>query len=138
MSNVYGKAFNNCLESYLLFIFELFPNNVDIRTAYNGLLNIKKVNTTLIVKFWYSYVVQKYNDPIQKGDYEYFVNKEYTQDVLDTATDSTISKQVIEGIEKMRKSIINMEVSDKEQWIRYMKQLNDLSILYFNSKQKLN
>jgi len=136
MSTLYCKAFNNCLETYLLFIFELFPNNVDIRTAYNGLLNIKKVNTTLIVKFWYSYVVAKYNDPIQQGDYDYFVHKEYAEDVLNTASDSNISKQVIEGIEKMRKSIIDMEISDKKKWINYMKQLNDLSILYFNSKQK--
>jgi len=120
-----------------LFIYNLFPSNVDIRAAYNGLLNIKKVNATLIVKFWYSYVVAKYNEPIQKGDYDYFVHKEYTQDVLDTSTDSNTSKQVIEGIEKMRKSIINMQVGDKEKWINYMKQLNDLSIIYFNSKQKM-
>jgi hypothetical protein len=136
MSNIYGKAFNNCLEEYLLFILNLFPNNVDIRSAYNGLLNIKKVNPTLIVKFWHSYVVAKYNDPIQKGDYEYFVNKEYSQDVLCTSSDSNVSKQIIEGIEGMRKSIINMNVSDKEKWIQYMKQLNNLSILYVNSKQK--
>lgn len=136
MSNIYGKAFNNCLEEYLLFILNLFPNSVDIRSAYNGLLNIKKVNPTLIVKFWNSYVVAKYNEPIQKGDYEYFVNKEYTQDVLSTSSDSNVSKQIIEGIENMRKSIINMNVSDKEKWIQYMKQLNNLSIFYVNSKQK--
>ena len=136
MSNSYGKAFNNCLEEYLLFILNLFPNNVDIRSAYNGLLNIKKVNPILIVKFWHSYVVAKYNDPIQKGDYEYFVNKEYTQDVLSTSSDSNVSKQIIEGIEGMRKSINNMNVSDKEKWIQYMKQLNNLSTFYVNSKQK--
>jgi hypothetical protein len=135
MSNIYGKAFNNCLEEYLLFILNLFPNNLDIRSAYNGLLNIKKVNPTLIVKFWHSYVVAKYNEQIQKGDYEYFVNKEYTQDILSAATDQHISQQIIQGIEGMRKSIINMNVSDKEKWIQYMKQLNNLSILYFNSKK---
>lgn len=136
MSNIYGKAFNNCLEEYLLFILNLFPNNLDIRTAYNGLINIKKLNPTLIVKFWHSYVVAKYNEQIQKGDYDYFVNKEYTQDILSAATDQNISQQIIQGIEGMRKSIINMNVSDKEKWIQYMKQLNNLSILYFNSKQK--
>ena len=136
MSNIYGKAFNNCLEEYLLFILNLFPNNLDIRSAYNGLLNIKKVNPMLIVKFWYSYVVAKYNEPIQKGDYEYFVHKEYTNDILTTASDQKLSQQIIEGIEGMRKSIINMEISDKEKWVHYMKQLNNLSILYYNSKQK--
>ena len=45
MSNIYGKAFNNCLEEYLLFILNLFPNSVDIRSAYNGLLNIFKGST---------------------------------------------------------------------------------------------
>ena len=136
MSNIYGKAFNNCLEEYLLFVLNLFPNNVDIRTAYNGLLNIKKVNPTLIVKFWKSYVVEKYNEPIQKGDYDYFIHKEYSQDILITASDQNFSQKIIEGIEGMRKSIINMETSDKEKWINYMKQLNNLSIIYFNSKHK--
>jgi hypothetical protein len=136
MTSIYGKAFNNCLEEYLLFIVTLFPNNVDIRTAYNSLLNTKKMNPTLVVKFWYGYVVAKYNDPIQKGDYEYFVNKEYTQDIMVTSTDEKITQQIIQGIENMRKYIIEMEVSDKEKWIQYMKQLNNLSILYFNSKQK--
>lgn len=136
MSNIYGKAFNNCLEEYLLFIVALFPDNVNIRAAYNSLLNTKKMNPTLVVKFWHGYVVAKYNDPIQKGDYEYFVNKEYTQDILNTSTDADITNQIIKGIENMRKYIINMETSDKEKWIQYMKQLNNLSILYYNSKQK--
>jgi hypothetical protein len=136
MTSIYGKAFNNCLEEYLLFIVTLFPNNVDIRTAYNSLLNTKKVNPILLVKFWYSYVVAKYNEPIQKGDYDYFVNKEYAQDVMVTSSDEKITQQIIQGIENMKKYIIEMEVSDKEKWIQYMKQLNNLSILYFNSKQK--
>ena len=136
MSNIYAKAFNNCLEEYLLFILNLFPDNIDIRTAYNGLLNIKKVNPMLIVKFWNGYVVAKYNTPIQQGDYDFFINKEYTQDILSTSSDQNISQQIIEGIEKIRQSIINMQVSDKEKWIQYMKQLNNLSILYINSKQK--
>jgi hypothetical protein len=71
MSNIYAKAFNNCLEEYLLFILNLFPDNIDIRTAYNGLLNIKKVNPMLIVKFWNGYVVAKYNTPIQQNDYDF-------------------------------------------------------------------
>lgn len=136
MTSIYGKAFNNCLEEYLLFIVTLFPNNVDIRTAYNSLLNTKKVNPILLVKFWYNYVVAKYNEPIQKGDYDYFVNKEYAQDVMVTSSDEKITQQIIQGIENMKKYIIEMEVSDKEKWIQYMKQLNNLSILYFNSKQK--
>ena len=136
MSNIYAKAFNNCLEEYLLFILNLFPDNIDIRTAYNGLLNIKKVNPMLIVKFWNGYVVAKYNTPIQQNDYDFFINKEYTQDILSTSSDQNISQQIIEGIEKIRQSIINMQVSDKEKWIQYMKQLNNLSILYINSKQK--
>lgn len=136
MTSIYGKAFNNCLEEYLLFIVTLFPDNVNIRTAYNSLLNTKKMNPTLVVKFWYGYVVAKYDVPIQKGDYEYFVNKEYSEDVISTSTDQKVTNQIIQGIENVRKYIIEMETSDKEKWIQYMKQLNNLSILYFNSKQK--
>ena len=136
MSNIYGKAFNNCIDEYFLFVFQLFPDNVNVRAAYNGLNNLKKANPSLFVKFWYSYIVARYNEPIQQGDYDFFIIKEYKQDLNNTTTDEKITKKILEGIEKMRKTVIDMDTENKERWIKYMKQLNDISIIYFNNKNK--
>ena len=133
MSSVYLKAFNNCFEEHILFIVELFPNNTDLRSAYNGLLSIKKINPALIVKFWYSYIVANYNEPIEKEDYEYFLTKEYKDDILNVST-SNYSDKIIEGIEKMKKPVSEMNTENKIKWIRYMKQLNQLSTIYNISK----
>ena len=133
MSSVYLKAFNNCFEEHILFIVDLFPNNTDLRSAYNGLLSIKKINPALIVKFWYSYIVANYNEPIEKEDYEYFLTKEYKDDILNVST-SNYSDKIIEGIEKMKKPVSEMNTENKIKWIRYMKQLNQLSTIYNISK----
>jgi len=133
MSSLYLKAFNNCFEEHVLFIVELFPNNVDLRTAYNGLLSIKKINPSLIVKFWHSYIVQNYSEPIENEDYEYFLNKEYRNDVLNISQ-ANYSDRIIDGIEKMRKPVSEMNTENKIKWIKYMKQLNQLSVLYNISK----
>ena len=133
MSSVYLKAFNNCFEEHILFIVDLFPNNTDLRSAYNGLLSIKKINPSLIVKFWYSYIVTNYKEPIEKEDYEYFLAKEYKDDILNVST-SNYSDKIIEGIEKMKKPVSEMNTENKIKWIRYMKQLNQLSTIYNISK----
>jgi hypothetical protein len=133
MSVVYLKAFNNCFEEHILFIVNLFPNNTDLRSAYNGLISIKKINPALIVKFWYSYIVENYKEPIEKEDYEYFLTKEYKHDILNVST-SNYSDKIIEGIEKMKKPVSEMNVENKIKWIKYMKQLNQLSTIYNISK----
>jgi len=133
MSSVYLKAFNNCFEEHILFIVDLFPNNTDLRSAYNGLLSIKKINPALIVKFWHSYIVGNYKEPIEKEDYEYFLSKEYKDDILNVST-SNYSDKIIEGIEKMKKPVSEMNTENKIKWIRYMKQLNQLSTIYNISK----
>jgi len=133
MSSTYLKAFNNCFEEHILFIVELFPNNTDLRSAYNGLLSIKKINPALIVKFWYSYIVTNYKEPIENEDYEYFLAKEYKDDILNVST-SNYSDKIIEGIEKMKKPVSEMNTENKIKWIRYMKQLNQLSTIYNISK----
>ncbi len=112
MSSVYLKAFNNCFEEHILFIVNLFPNNTDLRSAYNGLLSIKKINPALIVKFWYSYIVENYKEQIENEDYEYFLAKEYKNDILFVST-SNYSQQIIEGIENMKKPVSELNTENK-------------------------
>jgi hypothetical protein len=61
------------------------------------------------------------------------LSKEYKDDILNVST-SNYSDKIIEGIEKMKKPVSEMNTENKIKWIRYMKQLNQLSTIYNISK----
>jgi hypothetical protein len=54
---------------------------VDILTAKNSLLTIRKANPKLLIKIWYKYVAFPYNAEIESGNIDFFINKDYSKDV---------------------------------------------------------
>ncbi len=75
------KAFNNHLLEFIEDVITIFPDNADIRTSKTFLEGIKKVNPKKIIVYWNSYIVSLYDAQITEGDLNFFINKDYDQDV---------------------------------------------------------
>ena len=103
MSNIIG-AFNNHFMDFVNDMQSVFPEDVDILTAKNALLAVKKANPKMIVKIWNTFVVGKYKPEIEAGDISFFINKDYSEDIL-TAQNSD---KIMESINRLRKPIANM------------------------------
>lgn len=119
-------AFNNHFLEFLTDIQGVFPNNVDILTAKNGLIAIRKTNPKLIIKYWYNYICIKYSEEIKNGDFTFFINKDYTEDL----TDADSSSKIIEAINRLKEPVTLMTTEDKDKVMKYVQNLSKLASLY--------
>ena len=120
------KAFNDHFVEFLDDIQRVFPNDTDIATVRNSLLAMRKANPKLIILSFKECVAGTYHDEIEKGDLEFFINKDYGDDLGDGNT----SNAVLEKIDLLREPVRQMDTGDQEKAIKYIQNLTKLCDLY--------
>ena len=123
------KAFNNQFEEFLEDVELLFPDNRDIKTSKTGLLMLRKANPKKIVSVWYRYVCLKYEAEIENENLDYFLTKDYSSDIK---MDEGATDKVMEGIDKIREPLRQLEPDNRKKTLQYLKNLNQLSKIYNN------
>ena len=89
------------------------------------LSTLKKTNPRMIITTWKTSVTDKYEERINSGDIDYFLNKDYSQELSSNYT-STIDK----SIQDLRQAIQTMSEENKKKSIQYIQNLCKLSKLY--------
>jgi hypothetical protein len=123
------KAFNNQFEEFLEDVEVLFPDNTDIKTTKTGLTMLRKANPKMIVSVWYRHICIKYEEEIEKENLEYFLTKDYSSDLN---MDEGAANKVLDGIDKIRVPLRQLDEENKKKAIQYLKNLNQLSKIYNN------
>jgi hypothetical protein len=123
------SKFNEHFVEFISDIQAVFPEDVDILSAKNSLLMIKKANPKMIIKIWKTHIVDKYMDQIEKGDISFFINKDYSGDLSKSYFSSN---KIIEGIDRLRNPIREMTPENQQKTMKYIQNLTKLSTLYEN------
>ena len=124
MSNIL-TAFNDHFMDFLNDIQSVFPEDSDILTAKNGLIAIRKANPKMIVKIWKTFIADKYRSEIASGDISFFINKDYSEDVVN----SNGSDKIMEAINRLRQPDKNMTHENQAKSMKYIQNLTKLSVL---------
>jgi len=127
MSNIL-TAFNDHFADFINDVQSVFPEDVDILTAKNALIAIRKANPRMIVKIWNSFIVSKYRSEIAEGNLEFFMNKDYSADV----SNSQNSDKIMESIDRLREPIRNMGPENQAKVMKYIQNLTKLAELCEN------
>jgi hypothetical protein len=122
MSNILS-AFNDHFVEFVTDIQKVFPEDVDILSAKNSLLAIRKANPKMIVKIWNTFIVGKYKPEIEAGNLEFFMNKDYSADI----SASQNSDKIMESIDRLRQPIRNMSSENQSKVMKYIQNLTKLS-----------
>jgi hypothetical protein len=122
------QAFNDHFYSFVDDIQLIYPDDVDIMSAKNSVVALRKINPKLVILVWNERIVSQYEDQIMKGDLDFFLNKDYSQDLADNQN----NKKIMDAINRLREPIKNMNPSNREKSIKYMQNLTKLCNLYFN------
>jgi len=107
-------------------IIRVFPDDADLVTAKNSFVLIRRANPKMIVKIFQTYVVDKYQSKIDAGDISFFIEKDYAEDLEDTAN----SDKIIQAINRLRNPVKMMESDDQMKSLRYLQNLRKISALY--------
>lgn len=125
MSNNILIAFNDHFFEFLNDVHKVFPEDIDILTAKNALLTVRKANPKMIVKIWKLFIVGKYKAEIESGNIAFFINKDYSTDV----SNATNSDKIMESINRLREPIKNMSLDNQAKVMKYIQNLTRLSEL---------
>ena len=119
-------AFNDHFFEFIEDILRVFPDDKDILLAKNCLLFIRKANPKLIHNVWTIDVIGKYKSQIQEGNIDFFIHKDYSDDIKP----DQYQKQIMDSIDRLRSSVASMEKENMDKIIKYMQNLTKLSDLY--------
>ena len=125
MSNNILTAFNDHFAEFVADVQIVFPEDTDILTAKNALLTIRKANPRMIVKIWNTFIVGKYKGEIEAGNLDFFMNKDYSNDIAN----SNNSDKIMESIDRLRGPIKNMTTENQAKTMKYIQNLTKLSEL---------
>ena len=117
------KIFNEIFFNFVNLISKTFPNDLEITIAKNKLYAIKKINPKLFIKIWKKHVTDKYRDSIEEGNIDYFIEKNYCDDLNKVNN----SERVMKSINRLREPIKNMDKSKQEMAMLFIQDLSKIS-----------
>lgn len=120
------ELFCNQLLEFIDDILTIFPNNLDLKTGKTFIVGLTKVSKRKLIGIWKTSVVDIYEEAIMKGDKEYFINKDYSEDLGEGGTDKMMSV-----VEDVRVLIRNTSEENKDKAIKYLQNLTKICKLYY-------
>tara|TARA_Y200000002_G_scaffold83245_1_gene66004 strand:+ start:8163 stop:8603 length:441 start_codon:yes stop_codon:yes gene_type:complete len=121
-----SKGFNRHFFDFLNDILNIYPENKDIKFAIRSFENIKKLNTTIIIKVWKKQVYDPYQKEIDEGNIDFFIEKDYKADLGDIGQ----AAEIVKIIENVKGPIRSMDAKNKEFCAKYIQNLSKLSKIY--------
>jgi hypothetical protein len=125
--SLFLKSFNKQYFDFLEDIISIVPDNIDIQTALKYFETIKRANPTILIKLWYSKVYIPYHIEIELGNIDFFLEKDYNDDLTSLPNGKEISKIIDNSI---RYPIKNMNEVNKSHCVKYLQILCKLSFMY--------
>lgn len=121
------KGFNDHFMELVLDIERVFPNDNDISTVKNSFVELRKANPKLVIKVFKEQIYDIYNNQIEEGNIDFFINKNYQKDIGNIPE----SEYILNKINILRNPVRNMDKHDQDKVIKYMQNLSKLCNLYY-------
>ena len=118
-------VFNDHFSEFVNDVQSVFPDDADILTAKTALLAIRKANPKLLVRIWIKYVYNPYKEQIEAGDINFFLTKDYSNDL---ARNDNADK-IMESIDRLRKPVKDMSPENQAKTMKYIQNLSKLAVL---------
>ena len=120
------KAFNDHFFEFIDDILSVFPDDNDLAAARLAFVNFRKMNPKLIIMAFKQYVIEKYRKQISEGDLEFFINKNYNEDL----SNSKNNEIILSKIDILREPIRQMGKENQDKALKYINNLCKLGDLY--------
>ena len=125
MATNYLSVFNEHFVEFITDIQNVFPDNVDILTAKNSLLAVRKANPKLLVRIWLKYVALPYQSEIESGNISFFIDKDYAVDLSRSGNPD----KIMEAVDRLRKPVKEMTITEQAKSMKYIQNLSKLALL---------
>ena len=124
------SLFNKTYFSFLDFIKIYLKDDPNFKTFYRKNLIVKETNVKLIIKTWDERITKKYYDEVMNKNFDFFLNKEYTNDI------SAKETPLLKYINDFKQVYPTLDDSLKNQFTDYIVDLTQYSYNYYNKSYK--
>lgn len=125
-ASVVLSTFNDHFMEFVNDVVNVFPENIDVLSAQNAFIMIRKANPKLLIKIWSTHIISRYKDVIEAGDLGFFVEKDYLEDFSKNKN----AKIIIDAIDRIRNPVKLMSIEDQTKTMKYVQNLTKLAQLY--------
>ena len=119
--NAFIEHFNEFIDD----IVRIFPNDKKVRIVSEGFYIITQFYKNKLITLWKKDISDKYREQIDKKDYNFFIEKDWTDDIYHAKKD-----YILPQINRLRDTIRNMSENNKLKALKYLENLTKLSDLY--------
>ena len=130
MSKDLFQQFNKLYFEFISFLKDHSNGDKLFNKLYQKIYIIKNTNIKLFIKVWYDNITLKYYQSILEENLSYFLNKNYNNDIDKIEN----SNDILKYIQYFKTNYDTFEKNIIDIFIKYMKELTQLSYLYFNAK----
>tara|TARA_B100000902_G_scaffold389617_1_gene437090 strand:+ start:13 stop:429 length:417 start_codon:yes stop_codon:yes gene_type:complete len=123
------EAFNRHILEFIRDLQKVYPRDKDIQITKTAAHAASIMNPSIMIKSWKDTVVIPYLDEINKGELDFFLDKNYDDD-LRYLNNDTKAKRIMKGINNLRDPIKRMTDINKEKSMKYVQNLTKLARLY--------
>jgi hypothetical protein len=126
------KVFSEQCEELYQDLLKIYPNNIDIKTGLTMVQTMKRFNPKLMIKKYKTSVNDNYYDKIMKGNFEYFIEKDYLDDCHNvgyTTEDANVQNGWIDSLKKLYK---DQDQKNKKKLKKYFQQLSKICRMYYS------
>jgi hypothetical protein len=122
ITTTFNTQFAECLED----MSGLYPDDTKMKTYKRYVESVKKMNPSLLIKVWKRHVTDKYEVQIEAGNLDYFLNKDYKEDLMNVEKSQT-AEEIIDDIRTRMKE---MTEENRSRSVKYIQNLTALSKHY--------
>lgn len=123
------RLFSNHLVEFASEVAAIFPGDADIRATKVFLEGLRKVNPKALATGWREWIGEPYREEIETGNFEFFVEKDYTHDV-GAGTVSTSGSEMLRSIAIIRSKVRRMSRENRTKSMKYIQNLTKLADMY--------
>ena len=125
------SSFNKSYFNFLLFIKTNMGKDAKFNSFYMKNFIIKETNIKLFIKTWYSRITKNYYTQVMNKDFDFFLNKSYTDDVEKDNTSGEAPTVMLKYITDFKNTFPTLAETVKYEFVSFMLHLTELSFLYF-------
>jgi len=123
------KTFTTQMVEFCDDLVKVFPRDIDLKTGRRMLLNVKKINPKIIIISWGD-IFLPYKNKIEDGDIDFFLNKDYGEDMIKQELDPNNNENII-FLNSIKEKVIQMNDNNKGKSVKYIQNLTKLTNMYF-------
>ena len=128
------KTFLIQFQEFLESVVELFPNDREIISTKVYFEGLKRMNPKLLITSWKILITDRYGNEIENEDFEWLINKNYSEDTEYYAKSNNKVPEdyraINDKIEELKDQLNKLSDNNKKCSMKYINNLTKLSKIY--------